>query len=175
MDKLPIRLVIIGVVVLGVSGYRFFFVDSDEVRGFNDALVDMVSASDAKFQPFTQHLDQYYEGTQVDVQAMTQARDGLEQSVAADRNALQGYEVPDDELCKEFHGVCLSYVENSWQISQKYKDAIDYISQHNPGTKDDFAVIDTMLEELLTRDNSIFDQAAACQGRMADKFDFDVK
>jgi hypothetical protein len=175
MDRLPIRLVIIGVVVLGVLGYRFFFVDSDEVRGFNDAMVDMVTASDAKFTPFTEYLDQYYEGTQVDVQAMTAARDGLEQGMAADRNKLQGYTVPDDELCKEFHGVCLSYVDNSWQISQKYKEVIDYISQHNPGTDDDFAAVEGMLEELLAKDGTLFQQAGACQQRMADKFDFEVE
>jgi hypothetical protein len=50
------RIVIAAVVLLGIVGYRVFFVDSNEVLKFNDTLVDMVTQADTRFKPITLHF-----------------------------------------------------------------------------------------------------------------------
>ncbi len=175
MGNIGARVAIFAVIIVGFIGYRFFFVDDTEVMGFNDALVDVVGSSDSHFKPVTRHYDQYFEGKEIDIPAMTRAQEALEKNISADLEKLKSMAVPNDDLCKEFHGVCLSYVENSWQIAQKYKEVIDFISKNNPGTEANFEEAFGILNELIVKDGQLFNKSINCQKRMADKFDFEIQ
>lgn len=175
MNRIGIRIAIIAVIVVGAAGYKLFFVDSDEVRNFNDELVGLIQRSDERFTIFTKHVKEYCQGKKVDLTAMRAQREILAGNIRSDLNKLKKTAVPDDELCKEFHGSCTAYVDNSLNIAEKYEEVIAYISQHNPGKEGDFAVVEEPLAELLQKDEQMFDATAAIQLRMAKKFDFKVQ
>ena len=173
--SLLLRIGVFVAVVAAVVGYRVFFADSDEVREFNDTLVDMVSQADSRFKPFMEHLRRYSEGQEVTVELAAKARDELEKSIRGDRDLLKRIEMPDDELCREFHGGCVEYVENSLQLVEKYKEVIDYMSEHNPGAEADVDAVDALIADLIDKDEKLFDVVAQRQKRLAEKFGFELK
>ena len=169
------RLILFGVIGLGFLVHKIFFVDSGEVRNFNDTLVDIVVSSDANFDPYLGFLNQYSEGTEIDVAAMTQARDQLQTTIEADLTTLKEITVPDDELCKEFHSSSVAYVANSADVVAKYKEQIAYITEHNPGTEQDLDALDAIIAEPIARDDELFQAVVDVQAKMADKFDFELE
>ena len=173
--SLAARVAIAVVVVLGVVGFRVFFVDSNEVRRFNDKLVDTVGQANSRFEPFERHLVRYFEGAEVNVELMAQARDDLERNIKGDHDLLKQMTVPEDELCGEFHSGCLAYVENSVQLVEKYKEAIDYISKHNPGNEADVNAVGSLLAKLATKDGELLQSVSECQQRMAKEYDFKLE
>ncbi|MHC4401356.1 MAG: SHD1 domain-containing protein [Planctomycetota bacterium] len=108
----------------------------NKIGSFNDKLVDTLTESDERFPPFTAFLDQYAEGWEVDVERMRAMQAELAKSVRSDLDRVTEMTVPDDELCKAFHGACLEYVQNSCEITEKYNEVIDYIAKNNPGKED---------------------------------------
>lgn len=169
------RIVLIGIVALGFLIHKIFFVDSGEVLNFNDSLVEMVVSSEANFDPFLQFIGQYYEGEKVDVAAMTQARDTLKTEVESDVQALTEMTVPDDELCKSFHSSCLDYVSNSSDIVDKYEEQVAYIAKNNPGNEENMAALGAIVADLLEKDEQLLESVAEIQGKMAEKFDFELE
>jgi hypothetical protein len=169
------RIVIAVVVVLGILGYNLFFVDSGEVGKFSDKLVDTVAQANSRFEPFSGHLQRYFEGAEVNVELMAQARDDLEKNIKGDHDLLKQITVPEDELCGEFHSGCLAYVENSVQLVEKYKEAIDYISKHNPGNEADVKAVAVLLARLGARDEELLEDVGESQKKMAKKFDLTLK
>lgn len=163
------------VVVAGVLGYKAFFVDSDEVVNFNDALVAIIEESDGKFGTFLNYLNDYSEGKAIDVDAMTAARDQLSANIQSDRDVLENIELPDDDACKAFHSACQMYVDNNFQIAEKYKDVIQHISEHNPAEDGDVDSVDALLAESLKKDDALFKAVGATQATLAEKFDLTIE
>ena len=175
MNQLPLRLGVAGVVLCGMFTYRYFFVDTDEVIGFNDTLVDVVAASDENFSATGNYLDQYYAGEEIDVAALKSARDQLESNVRKDLQILSEVTVPEDEVCVRFHGDAVRYIENSLKMTESYAEAIDYISVHNPGTEADWEVVDKILETVIASDEICFSAVSHSQQAMAEKYNFDLE
>lgn len=175
MNRFAIRIGIFAVVLVGVLGYRILFVDSNEVINFNDKLVGIMSKSDLRYKDFLGILDAYHEGQKVDADAMTQARTTMEENIRKDLDQVSQMAVPDDEVCKEFHGTCKSYIENSLNVTDMYKEVVAYISTHNPGGEEDFAKVDAITQAVLAKDEQLMKAVGQCQRQMADKFDFKLE
>jgi hypothetical protein len=170
------RIILIVIVVLIALGAKFFYVDKGEVRTFNNKLVEMVLASDGRYEPLTALLDPYYGGSEVDVAALGEAQQSLEKSITDDRDELRGMSVPDNEACQKFHGACVEYVENSLAVAQRYAQVIEYVEAHNPASgEQDGDAIGTMLAELLEQDEKLFGKVTSTQKEMADKFNLKLE
>ena len=175
MNRLLLRIALIVVVAGGIVGYRILFVDTDEVIGFNDTVVDVVEKADAGFHPFVAELEKYSEGGSVDVEMLTQIRDSLESNLTRNRNRLQSVEIPEDEICQGFHAACVAYVDNSMTIAEKYKEVIEYISAHNPGDKENSDAVDELLDDLITKDQELLQAIGQHQEKMAKEFDIKLE
>ena len=170
-----VRLGVAAVVIIGVMGYKAFFVDSDEVVRFNDRLVDMIGRYDAKFTQFGSYVEAYSNGDKVDVAQMTATNERLAKSVKSDRDVLKFMTVPDDEVCKEFHAACAAYVENSVKFLEANGKIIDHVSEHNPAGEGDSEVVNALLAEPIADDERLFDAVTMCQRKMAERFDFKLE
>lgn len=172
---MKIRLIfgLIGLVIFVIA--KVFFVDSEEVRQFNDKLVDITTQTDQRFTSYVVFLDQYNEGETVNVQAMRTARDQLESEIRSDLDTIDNLAIPDDELCKTFHRSLRDYVANSLAIAQKYNEQIEYIATHNPATPEDVEKTEDMLTDLLIKDGQLLDATIAKQEEMVKKHDLEFE
>ncbi|MDP6543866.1 MAG: hypothetical protein QGH60_07725 [Phycisphaerae bacterium] len=175
MGKAGIRVAIVAVIILGTVGYKLFFVDSDEVRNFNDRLVDMIERSNLRFEGLTDFIDQYTDGKKVNVEAMSPQRERLAESIRTDLKLLKRTTVPDDELCKNLHRTCVAYIRNSRDIADKYQEVFAYISQHNPGNAADFDVFLKPITPLLEKDEQLLEAAIAAQEKLVKKFGLKIE
>ncbi|MFC1587745.1 hypothetical protein ACFL54_05490 [Planctomycetota bacterium] len=169
MKASTIRVLIVVLIIGGSFAYRFFFVDSDEVIEFNNALIDMITQSNTRFDNISELEDKYYIGETIDVKNMTLVQEVLADRIQKDLVRLNGIEIPDNELCREFHMSCLNYIENSLKLAGKYAEVIDYISKNNPCKDEEagFAAIELLTDDLLIKDEKLLDAAIASQEKVA--------
>ena len=173
MNRIGSRVLVICVVGVGVVLYNLFFVDSAEVREFNDGLVDLVQESDLRFHPISDLIYGYLDGGQSDVTKLSRMQVDLLAAVKGDSERLNSMTVPDDDLCREFHRSCVDYLENSLALAGKYSEVIDYIRVHNPASKaEDFETVNGMIATYLEKDEKLMATVGENQERMANKFDF---
>lgn len=164
---------VIGLTIFAIA--KIFFVDSDEVRGFNDKLVDISTRNGSGFATMMGYLDQYATGQRIDLQAMKSSRDQLENDVQSNLAMIDSTDIPDDELCKNFHRAVREHAANSLAIVQKFNEQIDYMAAHNPGTTADVEKVDAMLDELMLKNDSLFSAVESTQKQMADKHDLTLQ
>ncbi|MCA9072770.1 MAG: hypothetical protein KDA84_27795 [Planctomycetaceae bacterium] len=172
---MKVRLIglVIGLVIFGIS--KAFFVDSDEVGRFNDKLVDVTAGNPQDFDNYLVYLNQYEEGQKVDVSSMRRERDGLEQKIQGYLATINKTDIPDDDLCREFHASVLEYERNFLAISQKCNEQIEYIAAHNPGSAEDVETVDNMVLDLLVKSESLFESLKAKQRELAQKHDLTLQ
>lgn len=165
--------VVIGLVIFGIS--KLFFVDSGEVGAFNDKLVDLTTHSESQYASYANFQAQYIEGQTVNIQGMRAVRDQLESAIRGDLKSINEMHVPDDELCKGLHNSALEYFQNSLAIVEKYKEQIDYIAAHNPGTAKDVDQVESLTADLVTKDEALFATLQSKQAEMAKKHDLTLQ
>lgn len=174
-NSLVVRLAIIGIVVFGGILYRVFFVDSNEVIGYNDELVDMVQRSDQRFVPIGEHLDTYASGGGVDLASMGRAQSSLVKGIRDDRERLSSMTVPDSDLCRRFHDACVRYVENSLALAEKYKFVIAHINENPDPSDESVAFVHGLIADLLEKDEKLFEEVLSAQRAMAEKYDLQLQ
>lgn len=163
----------IGLVIFVIA--KVFFVDSDEVKAFNDKLVDISTQNGQGFSTVMEYLGQYAEGQAIDVEALKSSRDQLESSVRSNLEKIDSIDIPDDELCRSFHKALREHAANSLAITERIGEQITYISAHNPGTAEDVEKVDGMLNDLLTKNQVLFATVGSAQQQMADKHDLTLQ
>ncbi len=166
--------IVILILVLGV-GYKIFFVDSDEVINFNNTLVELSEKSDEKYKPFNEMFAAYYDEKEIDIKKLSDLRDTLESELSNDLQSIKDLQVPDDELCKDFHKEFVAYHKNSVEIARKYTEVLAYAAKHNPPAEKDVEAVDKILKGPQEIEDLILKNIEELQERMAKKFDLEIQ
>ena len=168
---------ILGVLFFAVIiGMGWYINDrQNKVIEFNERIVDLLTKTSGYFDDYTYHLDKYYEGAEVDLAQMKIELNKLGKNADSVMAAAKQVAVPDHPQCREFYAASMKYLEYNNDITAAYDDIITYIASHNPGTENDFAAVDTIMEPIINTDDTLFLEVTATQEDMAKKFDFDLK
>lgn len=165
------RFIIIGAIVLLGAIVSFFTVSGKDVSKFNDALVDSAQSVDQTFVPLGAIMDQYAEKKQVDVSVLNSAIANAGTAIDTKISGIEAMQVPDDDLCREFHASVRAYATHSRLFLGVYRDRfLPYVEAHNPGTDDDVAATQAMFTVAVKEDERLFEVVKACQVNMAKKY-----
>ena len=86
---------------------------------------------------------------------MSSALDDAKLKIQSDLDLLKKIEVPDDPAFQEFHAACVNYINCSLAETEGFKQIIDYISKHNPGTDADLVKVDAIYTEFTDKKDTL--------------------
>lgn len=144
--------------------------EKNKILTFNNSVTRISShAFDERFK-FTRYFEMYRKGQEISIGAMELSRDELEETIGADVKRIEEIDLPDDDTCRVFHRDSLANLANLLDIVAKYKTAIAYVAEHNPGSKSDFAALQNMFKDLHVIETELQDAVQASQKKMMDNF-----
>jgi hypothetical protein len=174
MNRKLVRFALLGILVVIVISACTDVVTRDEVRDFNDQIVGATSRCGSRYDEFSRYMDIYRSGEEVSVAAMESERDELLVALADSAAKLGKIEPPDDELCREFYGNSVAYIDKLREIVDKYKEPIAYISAHNPAKEGDFKAAGEPLKALRNAEGKLLAKTMTTQKRLLEKYRWEI-
>jgi hypothetical protein len=169
------RFAVFGIVLVIGLIVSIFTVSREDVRKFNDKLVDIANTMDTQHQSIITDIERYQSGQTIDVARMRSNIDKMDRALKVHLDKLTATKIPDDDVCREFHKTVEAYVTQRKNCPAVYRKMCDYIQDHNPGGEDDVKAVVAIVDEVLSKDEQIFQKLAAVQKKMAKKHDLTIK
>lgn len=169
------RFAVVGVLLAIGAAVSFFTVDSGDVVEFNDELVGICQETDRSFQGYVLLLEQYAGGQQVELAALDREQARIARTVERARSEIGTIDVPDDDLCREFHAAVVAYVDNFAAVADAFEEVNGYIGSHNPGTEADLAAVQELFSESFQQEEVLLAKVQSAQKRMAAEHRLDIR
>ncbi len=169
------RLIIpaIVLILIGFGAYQSF--QEEKIVDYNDATIDLLSQSDDSFNGFIPRFGQWFEGETIDVVALSGEVDVC---LETNKNILTSIEVQEhssEATVEAFHQQVIAYMASNVRIVEKYKEAVAYVKDHNPGDEASWDYVDQMVTPMIEENSALFDAVVIAQEAMAAKHDFTLE
>ncbi len=175
MNKNLPRIIISIVILAGIGIFSLINSGSDNVLNYNDKIVDLLTAMDNSFTNYVSEFDKYYERKAVDVELLDREANKIKEVTDRTKNDVLNINVPDYDICREFHRVALNYIENRIDFYEVYFELNEYIKIYSPSEMHDLQYVDNKLDPRYIERDIIIDELIVVQERMADQFDFEFE